>query len=141
MTTEGEPLRIGNAERNAAMKALDEHLAAGRLGVDEYADRSAAAASATVAPELAALFRDLPAPHPNLPGAPPPPPPTAQLPVVGDGDDVAVPARSAVETWGPRLLPVVPLVAVALFFLTGTWVWFLLIPVAGAVFYGGRRGR
>lgn len=38
--TEGDgadtaPLRIGTTERTSAMKALDEHLAAGRLGVDE----------------------------------------------------------------------------------------------------------
>ncbi len=48
MTTgEGSsPLRIGNTERTAAMKALDEHLEAGRLGVEEYADRSANAANA-----------------------------------------------------------------------------------------------
>jgi hypothetical protein len=41
-----KPLRIGTAERQSAMKALDAHLDAGRLGVEEYADRSAAAANA-----------------------------------------------------------------------------------------------
>ena len=68
MTNERPPIRIGTAERNAAMKALDEHLEAGRLEVDEYGERSARAAVATTAPELAALFDDLPAPHPLLPG-------------------------------------------------------------------------
>ncbi len=42
-------LRIGNVERNAAMKALDAHLEAGRLGVDEYGERSAGAAGAATA--------------------------------------------------------------------------------------------
>ncbi|MCY7342311.1 MAG: DUF1707 domain-containing protein [Pseudonocardia sp.] len=65
-------LRIGTTERTAAMKALDDHLAAGCLGVEEYADRSAVAANATVATELEALFTDLPAPHPDLPGTPAP---------------------------------------------------------------------
>src|SRR3954463_6850379 len=52
--TEGSSgkLRIGNAERNAAMKALDAHLEAGRLGVEEYGERSAVAAGATTASEL-----------------------------------------------------------------------------------------
>lgn len=64
--------RIGTAERTAAQHALDEHLNDGRLQVEEYADRSAVAANATTAGELAALFADLPAPHPKLPGAPTP---------------------------------------------------------------------
>jgi len=68
MTNERPPIRIGTAERDAAMKALGEHLEAGRLEVDEYGERSARASVATTAPELAALFDDLPAPHPLLPG-------------------------------------------------------------------------
>jgi hypothetical protein len=143
MTTgeESSPLRIGNAERTAAMKALDEHLAAGRLGVEEYADRSAAAANAVVAADLADLFTDLPEPHPQLPGARPAPPPTAPLPVTPPPGEVAPPARSGLETWGPRIGAVAPIVAVALFLLTRQWVFFLLIPLAGALFYGGRRSR
>jgi hypothetical protein len=43
---------------------------AGRLHIHEYADRSARASEAVTAPELAALFADLPAPHPKLPGSP-----------------------------------------------------------------------
>ena len=81
MTNERPPIRIGTAERDAAMKALDAHLEAGRLDVDEYGERSARASVATTAPELAELFDDLPAPHPVLPGiagpalpAMPPPP-------------------------------------------------------------------
>jgi len=61
--------RIGNAERDAAQRALHEHLSAGRLQVNEYAERTARAAEATVASEIAALFTDLPAPRPTLPGA------------------------------------------------------------------------
>jgi hypothetical protein len=70
MTTGESSPRIGTAERTAAMRALDEHLNAGRLQVEEYADRSAIAANAGTAFELAALFTDLPAPHPELPGVP-----------------------------------------------------------------------
>ena len=60
--------RIGNAEREAAQRDLHEHLKAGRLQVNEYAERTARAADATVASEIAALFTDLPAPRPKLPG-------------------------------------------------------------------------
>ncbi|WP_214404709.1 DUF1707 SHOCT-like domain-containing protein [Pseudonocardia lacus] len=62
--------RIGEAERTAAQRALQEHLNAERLLVTEYAERSAAAAGATTAAEIEALFTDLPAPHPRLPGSP-----------------------------------------------------------------------
>jgi hypothetical protein len=75
----GGQIRIGTAERTAAMKALDAHLEAGRLGVEEYGDRSAVAANATHASELAALFTDLPEPHPPLPGAGPAPQSTSPL--------------------------------------------------------------
>ena len=68
MAKSDSSIRIGTTERSAAQSALQEHLNAGRLEVAEYADRSARAANATTAAELAALFSDLPAPRPNLPG-------------------------------------------------------------------------
>ena len=58
-------IRIGYAERSAAQEALDEHLTAGRLDPDEYADRYAAAEIARTQSELDVLFTDLPAPHPS----------------------------------------------------------------------------
>ncbi len=63
-------VRIGEAERAAAERALRDHMNAGRLGVEEYAERSAAAANATTASEIAGLFTDLPGPRPKLPGSP-----------------------------------------------------------------------
>ena len=133
MTNERPPIRIGTAERDAAMKALDAHLEAGRLDVDEYGERSARASVATTAPELAVLFDDLPAPHPDLPGvpglpvvAPPPAPPAVREP-------------STMEVWGPRLVALSPFIAVALFLLTRQWIFFLLIPAAGVLFGSQRR--
>ena len=105
MTNERPPIRIGTAERDAAMKALDEHLEAGRLEVDEYGERSARASVATTAPELAALFDDLPAPHPLLPGIATPPRSTSGRrcrPPRPRGIARAERA-SAMEVWGPRL--------------------------------------
>jgi hypothetical protein len=129
MTDERPSLRIGTAERTAAMKALDEHLAAGRLEVEEYGERSALAANATTAPELAALFTDLPAPHPALPGVVAPP--TAAVAVPSSASSAA--AGGGIEVWGPRLMAVLPFVAVGLFLLTRSWVFLLLIPAAGAL--------
>lgn len=57
-------VRIGDAERNAAVDALGEHLSAGRLTMTEFSDRSAAASAATTSGELVQLFHDLPAPRP-----------------------------------------------------------------------------
>ncbi len=134
-------LRIGNVERNAAMKALDAHLEAGRLGVEEYGERSAVAAGATVASELEALFTDLPEPHPPLPGTAPAPVAAAAAPAVRDEGAVAQRAGGFLDVAAPRIMAVMPFVALALFFTVGGWWWFLLIPAAGALLYGGRHGR
>ena len=135
------PLRIGTTERTSAMKALDEHLAAGRLGVEEYADRSAVAAGATVASELRALFTDLPAPHPDLGGNPSVDlmKPAAAVPAVRADGTVATRSQAFLETWGGRAVAITPIVALALFFITGQWWFFLLIPAVGALVYGGHH--
>ena len=62
--------RIGDAERAEAQRALQQHLGAGRLRVDEFVERFRGAAEALTAAEAAALFADLPAPHPRLPRSP-----------------------------------------------------------------------
>jgi Domain of unknown function (DUF1707) len=136
---ESSPLRIGNAERKAAMQALDEHLAEGRLSVQEYADRSAAAANAVVAADLAALFTDLPEPHPQLPGGRRDPSPTAPLPVTPPPGEVAPPRGSMLAEWGPRLVPLAVILAIALFLITRQGIVFLLIPLAAILFGVSRR--
>ncbi|GAA5112002.1 DUF1707 SHOCT-like domain-containing protein [Pseudonocardia adelaidensis] len=135
---ESSPLRIGHAERTSAQQALDEHLAAGRLDVDEYADRSAAAANAVVAADLAALFTDLPQPHPELPGGPAAPPPTAPLPMTPPPGEVA-PAAKALQNVGGGVLLLAVAIAVGLFLVTRAGPVFLLIPLAAVVLWGVRR--
>jgi len=144
MTNERPPIRIGTAERDAAMKALGEHLEAGRLEVDEYGERSARASVATTAPELAALFDDLPAPHPLLPGIDDPTAVHVRPPLPAVGHTPAPPVRnerSAMEVWGPRLMALSPFIALGLFLLTRTWVVFLLIPVMGVLLGSQHRHR
>ncbi|QNN53351.1 DUF1707 SHOCT-like domain-containing protein [Nocardioides mesophilus] len=60
-------LRIGDAEREAAISALGEHYAAGRLDKEEYDERAAIAWTARTVSALRPLFADLPAPHPFAP--------------------------------------------------------------------------
>lgn len=58
----GTVLRVGDAERDAAVAALGEHFAAGRLTKDEFDERSGRAWSARYARDLDELFTDLPQP-------------------------------------------------------------------------------
>jgi DNA-binding CsgD family transcriptional regulator len=55
-----EDVRIGDADRSETISALEEHCRAGRLGMDELLERSAAAYAARTHAELAALTGDLP---------------------------------------------------------------------------------
>jgi hypothetical protein len=134
------PIRIGTAERNAALKALDAHLEAGRLDAMEYGERSAHVAEARTADELRPLFADLPAPHPDLPGVST----VTERSGVVSTPGSASPARrrpAAIQTWGPRIAAVMPFVALVLFLAvpwSNSWVFFLLIPAAGVLFAGSR---
>jgi hypothetical protein len=53
-------VRIGNVERQAAVRELGEHYAAGRLDTAEYEERTSAAYAARTADDLGPLFADLP---------------------------------------------------------------------------------
>jgi hypothetical protein len=67
-------IRVGHAERDQAVTELGEHLSAGRLDPDEYADRTVSAYAARTCDELEALFTDLPRPVPaELPAVHPAP--------------------------------------------------------------------
>lgn len=56
----GQPRRIGDAERQAAVTELSDHYAAGRLDRAEFDQRSEAALTARTGAELVPLFADLP---------------------------------------------------------------------------------
>ena len=113
-------MRIGHAERAEALRALDEHFTAGRLDVDEFGDRSAAAGVATRRREIDALFRDLPEPHPATP-------PAAGTPVRRPDRRPAPGAAAALGV----LLPLLAVAAVlALVLATGTPGGFVLFPLA-----------
>jgi hypothetical protein len=54
------PLRIGDAERDTALRELGDHFAAGRIDGAEFDERASAALAARTQPELDVLFADLP---------------------------------------------------------------------------------
>lgn len=59
MNDEG-PIRIGDAEREEAVRRLGEHYEAGRLTAEEHGDRIEAALRAKTTVELRDVFFDLP---------------------------------------------------------------------------------
>ena len=62
----GQPFRIADRDREAAVQALGEHYATGRLDKAEYDERSELAWAARTTSDVAPLFTDLPAPHGNV---------------------------------------------------------------------------
>ena len=131
------PIRIGDDERTAAMQALDAHLSAGRLDPDEYGDRVAKVSAARTREDLEVLFVDLPEPHSLSGGSTTGAPPARRHPPAeADRDERALGGRA-----GAVLVALAPIIALALFFATRWWVWFLLIPAVAAIVYGGRDER
>ena len=109
-------LRIGDAERDRASADLAEHLAVGRITVEEHAERLDAIWSARTGADLEPVFADLP--RPVLSGPPP-------LPGAG-------------RRRGVPLLPVVA-VLVLLSALTHLPFWILIFFFVGCGAFGVRR--
>jgi uncharacterized membrane protein len=63
-----DTLRIGDADREAAVDLLGEQYALGRLSKEEFDERSDAVWSARTRGDLAPLFADLPVRTPGRPG-------------------------------------------------------------------------
>jgi hypothetical protein len=133
---------VSDSDRQAAVAALTVHLQSGRLSSTEFEQRQVEADAARTWAQIEALFGDLPAPHPQrpptasprLPGAPGVPG-VSGVPGVPD-------ARSGGVAWRPRIGAALPIVALILFFLTKSWLWFLMIPLYWALAQGpGRRGQ
>jgi len=152
-------IRIGNAERDAALTALGEHMRAGRLDPDEYGERAAKISVARYAHELAPLFEDLPSGAPLGASGPvratwpqPAADTTPAAPSVGQPVDSprGYPAAMLPEpgvSQRKRIIAVVPVLSVILFFAFGaaggwgwSWIFFLLTPLVGALLYGDSRG-
>jgi hypothetical protein len=133
----GSELRIGDREREAAVAALGEHFAAGRLTQDEFEQRSAAAWDARTASRLAPLFADLPLPHGPLS---PPRPPTLAHPPGRTWPPGPGTSRAGGRGRGSRIpwLPVVLLAIGLAVLFDAPWLLFVLL---GAVLLLRRGGR
>ncbi|TWD82305.1 putative secreted protein with PEP-CTERM sorting signal [Kribbella amoyensis] len=59
----GGEVRIGDQEREDAVRRLGEHYEAGRLSADEHTERVGEALQAKTGADLGALFADLPGEH------------------------------------------------------------------------------
>jgi hypothetical protein len=75
-------IRVGDADRDAAIAELGEHFQAGRLTKEEFDERSGLALRARTGNDLSELFTDLPqaAPRPDMSPTVPPAAPGAPAP-------------------------------------------------------------
>ncbi|WP_085370614.1 DUF1707 domain-containing protein [Leifsonia sp. NCR5] len=147
----GAALRLSNDERERAVAALQTHAAQGRLTDAEVQTRVQSARSAVTRGDLAPLFADLPG-RVDLDGT------GAAAGAAYQAPDYAAPSpadpyeqrsgRTGDRRWGLAIVSIAPFVALILFFVTSSvwgyaysWLWFLLVPIAGAIVYGGDGGR
>lgn len=134
----GPELRIADADRDAAVAALGEHFAAGRLTREELDERSDRALAARTPSALAPLFADLPAPWPPAAGKAPGSGPRSQQAAGG-------PWRGHGSRWRGRggvVLPiplVVLVVLAAVVVLEAPWLLFVAFGVLWCTGWAHRR--
>jgi hypothetical protein len=134
--------RIGDPERQAVISALDAHREAGRLSAEEFEDREVTASQARTWADVQPLFRDLPAPYPaQMPAQPSPGQQLARTMQPNSTPSGGLLADIIPERYRTTVMALTPFVAVLLFFVTETWLWFLLIPVMGVLLYGPDGNR
>lgn len=143
MADQGEPLpkRIGDDDRDQAAGYLRDHLASGRITLEEFDERVNAVLVAKFARDIEAVFGDLPAPRPGL-AAPTPSPvatpgaavaarPQPKVPVVDrTGRALSIAAAAA---W--------PLVIVFCFAVSWEYWWLIFIPIFLSSYAGKRMGN
>jgi len=128
----GNTTRVGTFERDEAIALLAEHWHAGRLDPGEHELRVTRAKAAVTRADLDALFVDLP---------PAGPAPASSGAVVASGTQGPLAGKR------DTIIALTPFAALALFFVTHSWLWFLMVPVMGILLYGpegkkgSRRGR
>ena len=118
--------RVGNAERDDAIARLGDHWTAGRIDPGEHELRVTRAKTAVTQADLDALFIDLP---------------TSGSGLESTGSRATGGARGFLERGRDTIMALAPFAALALFFTTGQWLWFLMIPVMGILLYGPEGGR
>jgi Domain of unknown function (DUF1707) len=117
----GQTTRVGNAERERAIALLGENWRAGRLDPAEHERRVTKAKSAVTRADLDALFADLP---------------RAGAAQESAGGAAASGAAGFLQGKRDTIMALTPFAALLVFFITGTWLWFLMVPVMGILLYG-----
>ncbi|HEY8456643.1 MAG TPA: DUF1707 domain-containing protein [Actinopolymorphaceae bacterium] len=125
-----ERLRIGDAERDQALRMLGEHHAAGRLDLNEFQEQSSRILAARTWGELKEIFADLPEPHPR-------PVSDAALERRADSaapakKESAAPSRrrgEAVWRFAAGLSTFVWIASIAVIMMTGVDWWWILVPI------------
>jgi hypothetical protein len=117
---------VGDAEREGAVRRLSELHAQGHLGAHDFEDRRGRARDAVTRADLDAVFRDLPAVGRLAPGSQVAGP-AASSPEAASREGWLNKSRRDALSW------LVVFGAVFLFFRTGSWLWFLLIPASAVV--------
>ncbi len=126
--TDESRIPVGDPEREEAVQRLTELHDQGVLGPHDFEDRRGRARDAMTRAELDAVFHDLPVPGRLAPGS-----------QAVDPSSMSAAARIPhQEGWFTKnrrdaLSWIVVLGSVFLFFRTGSWLWFLLIPASAAV--------
>ncbi len=155
------------ASRARVLAELSEHWRAGRIEAGDHERRTVAARNATTEADLEQALAGLPGEGSSTGGGmlvlgdatvtPGQASPSATTPPAATAPSGAVAAQSPggqVEQSGRTeglirlerrvangIMALVPFLALALFISTGSWLAFLLIPVAGIVLFGAGEGR
>ena len=139
--SENPEVPVSEAEREDAVERLAALHREGLLGAHDFEDRRGRARDAVTRGELQALFRDLPPVGPGQGAAD-----VARAPTPAAAARPAGLVEPRPGTWFTKarrdaLSGIVVLAAVALFFTTGEWLWFLLIPASAALWklFSGRE--
>ena len=127
-------LRIGDSEREAAVTALGEHYAAGRLTKEEYDERAGAAWAARTGSQLMPLFADLP--RLVAPGRPTQP--AVRQPHPGS---FPAPSGRAPRRAAPPLLPLIQIAFAVAMLIGGDGLFWVLLLVVGMMMFSRSRGR
>jgi hypothetical protein len=146
-----DSVALTQQDRDAALSALEVHRSAGRIDDVGFEERSLRTGRASTRAEIRLLFLDLPEPHPVL-GSPAwgsapvqPGPPAAPLPAGSPtATEVSMPQGQGggllPQRYAGMVVALTPFIALVLFFRTGSWLWFLMIPVV-AIVANGPRGK
>lgn len=132
-------VRIGTAEREQALSNLSQHFSEGRLTVSEFDERSAAVTSAATRGQVDAVFLDLPSPSLAPVESRP-----LELSTASSASSSASADQDNGWDWRKVVVSASPIIALILFFsvpFSNNWLFFLLVPLSGAIVYGGDRSR